>query len=69
MLAVLMETLITVTAAIAQTHSPPYLCDDGTGLFFFFNFLITIYKKIKAHKEEMIYMNKSLTMLSFCFHH
>ena len=38
MLAVLMETLITVTAAIAQTHSPPYLCDDGAGLFFFLIF-------------------------------
>lgn len=36
MLAALMETLITVTVAIAQTHSPPYLCDDGAGFFFFF---------------------------------
>lgn len=53
MLAVLMETLITVTVAVAQTHSPPHLCDDGA--VFFPNFLITIYKKIKAHKKEMIY--------------
>lgn len=76
-----MEALITVPAAIAQTHSRP---TSVVMVLNFFIFLISIWKKKKLrlplqkkkklqkpNKQEDLpeSMNKSLTILSLWFHH